>query len=66
MTDEECIALAALHGCGFHKSLGSYWTATEWHTNPHPIEVGRPGGVNAFKSREELARTYCKYYGLIP
>jgi hypothetical protein len=78
MTDDECIAIALLHGCAF-------WPF-DWQGKPiwyaRDYSGGCPGGVANhpveeanfrktrnrywFHSRQELARAYCEYHKLLP
>jgi hypothetical protein len=68
LSDEECIALAMLHGCAFHceADLGLWYTdvngAPAIHTDAHKRDYGSYG----FRTRKELARAYCEYHKLLP
>lgn len=65
-TDEECIAIALLHGADF-ASLARHWyidmpgfeyAGGGWH----PIEER---GAREFTTRGEIARAYCEYHRLL-
>lgn len=65
MTDEECIALAMLHGA-------ELWdcAAEGWYISPigkdHPLEKERwSQNKNGWPSRAAAARAYCKYHQLL-
>lgn len=71
MTDEERIAVAMLHGCGFYKHVGANRTTPSWYVDSaigplHPVEAAAFRYSNRcwFHTREELARAYCKFYNL--
>ncbi|WP_454627724.1 hypothetical protein [Bradyrhizobium cenepequi] len=74
MTDEECIALAMLHGCEFFRfewGGGFVWYVRDASTSVpkwshHPVEDAQLKKVSRFyfETREELARAYCKFYNL--
>ncbi len=67
MTDEECIALALLHGCAFEFSGTRYYVRggpardADAFEDKHFQQTGYYGAA----SRADLARAYCKYYGLL-
>lgn len=76
MTDEECIAIATLHGCLFADIAGVYpnnyggssrYFVHDWMGEFHPMEsaqeekTGSPG----WPTREALARDYCEFYELL-
>lgn len=82
LSDDECIAIALLHGCKFdskeitttsdgEKIRTNWWSAGEWDGDePHEIEDNtayNPDAhdISAFRTREALARAYCKFYGLL-
>jgi hypothetical protein len=69
-TDDECIAIAMLHGCTFNYSDrhdGVWIIGDHWSGPIHPVEQKKQeeGGAAWFKTREALARTYCEYYKLL-
>lgn len=68
LTDDEAIATAMLHGCGFARGKGQtiLWYVVSAHGDVNPIEdlnYQITGGYG-FKSREALARAYCKFHNL--
>jgi hypothetical protein len=74
MTDDECIAIAMLHGAEMVcDDAGSVWVLNDWNANSHPIEKAehirraQSGGSGGdwFLSRAALARAYCEYYKLM-
>lgn len=78
MTDEECIAIAVLHGADMNYAtngdvgpgMRAGWIlGKNWFGVPHPIESDlqqrHPDHHNYFDTRADLARAYCKYYGLL-
>jgi nicotinamide mononucleotide (NMN) deamidase PncC len=67
MTDDECIALAMLHGCAFHceADLGLWYTGVAGDPAIHDAHK-RDYGSYGFRTRKELARVYCEFYKLLP
>lgn len=76
MTDEECIALATLHGCLFADfnrdnedapEVKSRFFVHGWSGEIHPLEQLQFEATKQYgwDTREELARDYCEYYGLL-
>jgi hypothetical protein len=66
--DEPWIAIAMLHGCSLAHNGVSRWYVISPTSEPHPVEQVHyeTTGVYGFRSRGELARAYCKHYGLTP
>lgn len=76
MTDEECIAIATLHGCLFADTLEdkeifaeekSRYFVHDWVGEFHPLEKEQidKTGLPGWPTREALARDYCRFYGLL-
>ncbi|RZN09673.1 hypothetical protein CWO91_16730 [Bradyrhizobium genosp. SA-3] len=73
--DDTCITLAMLHGCQFHNVGDTDWYVHDDGDNLHPLELKRYDAWEknmlhgrrhwCWASREELARDYCKFHGLI-
>jgi hypothetical protein len=71
MTDEECIAIAMLHGAEIYAGfLGkNFWLkgSMDTKTRLHEVEIDairKKGGTN-WRTRGEVARAYCEFYKLI-
>lgn len=74
--DDECIAIAMLHGCEFHDCEGRWYVDSHEFDGPeklHPVEAEnyskwkRAGahGYWGWPSRAAVARDYCRYYNLL-
>lgn len=70
MTDEECIAIAMLHGCEFYcaDGLSNRWyvSCAPAHTDPVSTLLFHRTSWYGAASRIELARTYCEVHKLLP
>ena len=67
-TDDECIAIAVLHGLEpYHCGGTNLWYVSD---TPAPGDQiyrtnDKATGFRGFKSRELLARAYCKHHNLL-
>lgn len=68
MTDEECIALAVLHGAEFTSMTGDKnWWFVNANNAADPVALKQRDKTRHyfFPSREAAARAYCEHHGLL-
>lgn len=65
MTDEECIAIATLHGAELWDCPSEGWYLAPMGRD-HPLEKERWNeGKNGWPTRAAAARAYCKHHKLL-